>query len=110
MLFFLTRYLGTLKSYLRNRSKPEGSIAQGYLAEECLTFCSLYLSDYVDSKFNRGNKNETMNENITSSLDVFMNTGHSDGAGTPTVFSAEILKKAHQYVLFNCEDVRPFIQ
>ncbi|XXG73683.1 hypothetical protein AAC387_Pa07g2558 [Persea americana] len=39
-MYFIERYLLTLKSYVRNRSRPEGSIAEGYLAEECLTFCS----------------------------------------------------------------------
>ncbi|XP_074346497.1 uncharacterized protein LOC141685284 [Apium graveolens] len=39
-MFPIERYLGKLKSYVRNRSKPEGSIAEGYLAEECMTFCS----------------------------------------------------------------------
>ncbi|XP_033514567.1 uncharacterized protein [Nicotiana tomentosiformis] len=34
------RYMGTLKSYVRNQNYPEGSIAEGYLAEESLTFCS----------------------------------------------------------------------
>ncbi|CAK9153223.1 unnamed protein product [Ilex paraguariensis] len=28
-------FLYTLKSYVRNRSRPEGSIEQGYLVEEC---------------------------------------------------------------------------
>ncbi|GER38825.1 transposon protein [Striga asiatica] len=44
-MFFIERYLGKLKSYVRNRSRPEGSIAEGYLAEECLVFCSRYLND-----------------------------------------------------------------
>ncbi|XP_052177584.1 uncharacterized protein LOC127791645 [Diospyros lotus] len=34
------KFLLTLKKYVRTRSHPEGSIAEGYLAEECLTFCA----------------------------------------------------------------------
>ncbi|XP_020254118.1 uncharacterized protein LOC109831193 [Asparagus officinalis] len=41
------RYLCRLKSYVRNRSAPKGSIPEGYLAEESLTFCSLYMHDGV---------------------------------------------------------------
>jgi len=37
------RYLGHLKSYVQNKAQPEGSIAEGYLAEEVLTFCSHYM-------------------------------------------------------------------
>ncbi|KAK1369171.1 hypothetical protein POM88_035263 [Heracleum sosnowskyi] len=47
----IERYLAKLKSYVRNRSKPEGSIAEGYLAEECLTFCSRFLSGDAVPKF-----------------------------------------------------------
>ena len=36
-------YLGKLKSYVRNRSKPKCSIAEGYIAEESVTFCSRFL-------------------------------------------------------------------
>ena len=42
-MYPIERYLGKLKSYVRNRSKPEGSIAEGYLADECVTFCSRFL-------------------------------------------------------------------
>jgi hypothetical protein len=37
------RYMGKLKDNVRTRSHPEGSIAEGYLFDECLTFCSRYL-------------------------------------------------------------------
>ncbi|KAK1386144.1 hypothetical protein POM88_023879 [Heracleum sosnowskyi] len=49
----IEHYLCKLKSYVRNRSKPEGSIAEGYLAEECLTFCSRFLNSDVVPKFER---------------------------------------------------------
>ena len=39
-MFPMERYLAILKSYVRNRCKPEGSIVEGYLAEECVAFCS----------------------------------------------------------------------
>jgi hypothetical protein len=38
------RYLGTLKSYVRTKSQPEASIANGYAAEEALGFCTEYLN------------------------------------------------------------------
>ncbi|KAL2512828.1 Uncharacterized protein Adt_18428 [Abeliophyllum distichum] len=39
------RYLKKLKDYVRNQSKPEGSIAEGYVVEESLTFCSWCFED-----------------------------------------------------------------
>ncbi|XP_028193133.1 uncharacterized protein LOC114378691 [Glycine soja] len=39
-MYPVERELGHLKSFVRNKAQPEGSIAEGYLAEESLTFCS----------------------------------------------------------------------
>nr|GEW45539.1 hypothetical protein [Tanacetum cinerariifolium] len=50
------RYMKKLKNYVRNKAKPEGSIAEGYVPEEALTFCSHYLKG-VETRFNRLDKN-----------------------------------------------------
>ena len=34
----IERRLGTFKGYVRNRARPEGSIAEAYIATEALTF------------------------------------------------------------------------
>jgi len=51
------RYMKKLKAYVRNKARPEGSIAEGYVAEEALTFCSMYLEG-IQTKFNRSDRNE----------------------------------------------------
>jgi hypothetical protein len=48
--------LYTLKCYVWNRSRPEGSIAEAYVADECLAFCSKYLDD-LDTRFNQEPRN-----------------------------------------------------
>ncbi|GJW43532.1 reverse transcriptase domain-containing protein [Tanacetum coccineum] len=50
------RYMKKLKGYVRNKAKPEGSIAKGYVAKEALTFSSHYFRD-VTMKFNRPDRN-----------------------------------------------------
>nr|GEY28884.1 hypothetical protein [Tanacetum cinerariifolium] len=50
------RYIKKLKGYVRNKAKSEGSIAEGYVAEEALTFSSRYFRD-VTTKFNRPGRN-----------------------------------------------------
>ena len=102
--------MGTLKSYVRNRSRPEGCIAEGYVAEECLSFCSLYLADYVETKFNQVNRNEGNNEIPYCGLDAFSKVGHPIGKGVAEKFDDETLKKAHQYILFNCDALKPYIE
>ncbi|GJQ92843.1 F-box domain containing protein [Tanacetum coccineum] len=55
-MFPFERYMKKLKGYVRNKAKPEGSIAEGYVVEEALTFSSHYFRD-VTTKFNRPNHN-----------------------------------------------------
>ena len=40
----MCRSLGGFKSNVRNKVAPEGCIAEGYIAIELVTFCSVYLS------------------------------------------------------------------
>jgi hypothetical protein len=55
-MYPIERKLCTLKRYVRNRAHPEGSIAEAYVADECLTFCSKYMDD-VETRFNRKPRN-----------------------------------------------------
>ncbi|GKA76577.1 hypothetical protein Tco_0783038 [Tanacetum coccineum] len=55
-MFPFERYMMKLKGYVQNKAKPEGSIAEGYVAEEVLTFSSFYFRD-VTTKFNRPDRN-----------------------------------------------------
>ncbi|KAF5443124.1 hypothetical protein F2P56_035712 [Juglans regia] len=50
------RYLGKFKRYVKNKARPEGSIAEAYIHIECLTFCSMYLKD-IETKFTRMDRN-----------------------------------------------------
>ena len=50
-------YLKRLKDYVRNAAKPEGSIVEGYVVDEALTFCSRYFDD-VETRFNRADRND----------------------------------------------------
>jgi hypothetical protein len=38
------RYMGTLKGFVRNRSRPEGSIVEGYATEEVVEFYVDYMA------------------------------------------------------------------
>ena len=69
-MYPVERYLRTVKGYVRNKAHLEGSIAEGYIAEECLTFCSRFVD--VDTKLNRADRHEstTVNE-PPSGLSVF---------------------------------------
>ena len=54
--FDFRRDLRTLKLSVGNKSHPEGSIAERYVANECLIFCARYLPG-VETKENRSSRN-----------------------------------------------------
>ncbi|XP_020426545.1 uncharacterized protein LOC109950821 [Prunus persica] len=56
-MYPVERYLHKLKTYVRNKAHPEGSIAEGVLGDECLIFCSRYLHR-VETKFNKRDRND----------------------------------------------------
>uniref|UniRef100_A0A803N566 DUF4218 domain-containing protein n=1 Tax=Chenopodium quinoa TaxID=63459 RepID=A0A803N566_CHEQI len=82
----VSKYLRTLKSYVRNKARPEGSIARSYLADECLTFCSRYMDD-MTTKFSRHSRNEDKDGNSQETskrdLDLFIPRGRPLGKSTP---------------------------
>jgi hypothetical protein len=64
------RYLRTVKEYVKNKAHPEGSIAEGYILKECLTFCSRFLD--VGTKDNHVDRHETVTVNEPpSDLSIF---------------------------------------
>ncbi|GJY26680.1 hypothetical protein Tco_0401406 [Tanacetum coccineum] len=54
-----SRKMHILKGYVTNKACPEGCIAQRYIENECVTFCSMYLND-VDTMFNKSERNDEM--------------------------------------------------
>ena len=44
-MFPFERFMGGLKKYVRNRARPEGSIASAYGTEEVIDFCVDFIDD-----------------------------------------------------------------
>lgn len=101
------RFLGSLKKFVQNKAKLEGSIVEAYIAKECLTFCSMCLEG-IETWFNREDRN----------YDNFDDGGF-------VVFSQKVwpfrtakyvemqdleLVDAHWYILNNCEELKPYFQ
>ena len=94
-MYGIERYLCKLKSYVRNRARPEGCIAEGYLAEECLTFCSKFLSVHDKNKIDE---------------DCCQGAGYPIGTrknkdGTSIQLDNETWTNAHRNILFNCDNM-----
>lgn len=100
-----------MKSFVRNRSRPEGSIAEGYITLECLTFCSRYLHD-VETKFSR-QMSSVMQEtpiDSTDGLAIFGYQGKPLGGALMRELTDPEWRQCHRYVLNQCEEVKPFIE
>ncbi|GKC67063.1 ulp1 protease family, C-terminal catalytic domain-containing protein, partial [Tanacetum coccineum] len=91
------RYMGFLKGYVRNRYRPEGSIIQGYAAEEVVQFCTNYMDDVTDI-----------------GLPQPRHQGRLEGVGTigrkDVTPNTEDLEQAHFTVLQNMTCIEPYIQ
>ncbi|CAN6569387.1 unnamed protein product [Malus baccata var. baccata] len=77
-MYPIERYLQTLKRNVRNKGRPEGSMAEANLVDECLSFCSMYL------------------------------TGCYMGSGEHVELDLNTLDQCHRYILNNCDEVNPF--
>ena len=110
-MYPIERYLRTLKNYVRNLACPEGSIAEGYLIDECLTFCSRYFHG-IETRFNRVERNwDGDHLQPYEGLPIFSPIGRAIGRGyVSRQLSQEEWMQAHLYVLKNCDEVLPYIE
>nr|GFA30598.1 hypothetical protein [Tanacetum cinerariifolium] len=102
-MFPFERYMKKLKGYVRNKAKLEGSIAEGYVVEETLTFSSHYFQD-VTTKFNRLDHNVD-SPPLTCQFQVFRSICKSIGLRSVIRFDAQELKKVKWYVLHNSPEI-----
>ncbi|KAK2444096.1 hypothetical protein QL285_015149 [Trifolium repens] len=103
------RYMYPMESHSYvTRHNPEGSIAEGYIVEESLTFCSRYLKD-IETRFNRpGRVYDVPNETSYVSY-IFPQLGKPVGASSMFTLTQMQKLQAHRYVLQNCPIVTPFV-
>lgn len=107
---FIFRNLGTLKKYVRNKARPEGSIAETYTVNEALTFCSMYLHG-IETCFTRDERNEDNREEQASGhLSIFSQQARPIGGRQLQQLSKEELEKAHWYVINNCRELQPYLE
>ncbi|KAL3618846.1 hypothetical protein CASFOL_037294 [Castilleja foliolosa] len=105
-MYPIERFLCGLKQSVRNKARPEGSVAEAYIAKECLTFCSMYLKG-IETRFNRDDRNNDIEFN--DSLSIFEQKCRPVGATTLVNLSPEDFKSITWFVLQNCDEVVPFI-
>lgn len=86
------RYLYVLKKYVRNRAKPEASIATGYLNAEALGFMSEHLSTYPGHmKLWDPDEPESNNGEVL------------EGAWEQREMAEQELRAVHEFIIYNSD-------
>ncbi|CAL9019070.1 unnamed protein product [Prunus brigantina] len=94
-MYLFERYMKVLKGYVQNRTRPEGCIAERYIAEEAVEFCTEHLSDVSTVGVPSSQK---------------MGVSKPLSGCTVSVVDQDLLNQAHLYVLENTEEVLPYIE
>jgi hypothetical protein len=95
-MYTYERFMSTLNRYTKNRARPEGSMVQGYSAEEVIDWCL----DYIDPENPIGNPN-TRHHGRIAGVGIL---------GEKTVNpELDAYEKAHFLVLQHMKDVSPYI-
>ena len=92
------RYMKGLKGFVKNKAKPEGSMANGYLREESIGFLNEYLSEYTPTT-----KRAWDDKEEPAMYDEIL-----EGVKRNRVMTAEFLKLIHGFVLDNTEHMDPY--
>ena len=100
-----------MKDSVRNKARPEGSIAQAYLIDECITFCSRYLQG-VETIFNQPERNDDRGDHSSEPyrLSIFPLPGRLLGKAKMKELDDKLWNAATLYVLHNCNEVEPFVK
>ena len=108
-MWSIERYIGKLKSFVHTTSHPEGSIAEGYIFDENLTFCSRYLSD-CNTKFNRAPRHDdNYNPEQTPSSEPYLRIiGRPLSAHAAVSLDFNTWTQAHRCVLNSYPKIEEF--
>lgn len=95
------------KQFVKNQTHPEGSIAEAYIVNEALTFCSMYLCD-VETKFTRpkGNQDERFIA-PKRQLSIFQHVSCPIEKKQVILLEQKLRKKAEWYIMNNCPKIQP---
>jgi hypothetical protein len=110
LMYPIERCLSKCKQFMWNRARPKGSIAEGYLSVECLTFYSMYLRG-IETKWTREERNsDEWQVGKSKGLSVFSQRVHPLGAAKFIKPEDKVLSRAGWYVLNNCDEIASYIR
>ncbi|KAL5577538.1 hypothetical protein UlMin_019237 [Ulmus minor] len=106
-MYLFERYLNRLKDYVINAAKLEGSISEGYVVDEALTFCSRYFDD-IETRFNWPDKNDG-GIHRTKKLSVFESQCKPMGKHSQVYIEKNVRDRAELYILNNSLKIETYL-
>ncbi|KAL5543986.1 hypothetical protein UlMin_007770 [Ulmus minor] len=101
-------YMRWMYPFERNAAKPEGSISEGYVVDEALTFCSRYFDD-IETRFNRPDRNDD-GIHRTSRLFVFESQCKPMGKQSQVYVEKNVRDRAEFYILNNSPEIETYLK
>jgi hypothetical protein len=109
-MYPMERTLRKHKRRVQNKARPEASIAEAYLVDECLTFCSMYLRG-IETRWIHEKRNvDGCLEETEEGLDVFSQRVRPLGAAKYVTLDENVFATARWYVLSNCKETDAYLQ
>jgi hypothetical protein len=106
-MYHFDMFMFKLKRYVHNKGRPKGSITRGFIAEECMIFCSQYLHD-VDSSLTRPERNDDDSSSIEITL--FSEMGRDLGTLEMIPLNGKDIARVHVYILMNYDVVKLYAE
>lgn len=106
-MYPIERYLGKLKNFVRNKARPEANIAEAYLADECVVFCSRYIEGNISFNNHGTRHKETPNIDFPT-LSMFPQVGRPTKGLQVLTLDDKTLTQGHRYILSNCTALQPY--
>lgn len=98
-MFYLERFLKTLKDFVRQRARPEGSMAEGWLVQESFVYISEYLSQ-VDPRMPRLWSNE---------IDARMESNVPQGKGRVSIMKRSMMNKVNAFCIISLDIMKKWV-
>ncbi len=99
-MYPIERALKTFKAYVRNKARPEASMAEGYIYDETIGFVTEYMQEFKHVRRRIWDAYEE--EGVCGEV--------LEGAGIKFILPKECHDLAHQYVLTNTSCLAPWVR
>lgn len=98
-MFFLERFMKTLKGFVRQRARPEGSMAEGWLIQESL----VYITEFLSSA------NPEMPRLWTPEIDMRVTGEEAQGKGIVRKMDSHLRDKINKFCILNSAPMEKWI-